>query len=422
MPRYKRPREEFRIGDYWLSRRKGRAAWHRTWYDAEAEQTRYASLGTDDFSEAKERLTEWFLARHRPHEERPEDVPLSTILLGYYEDHAKGIRSAEQQRIALALWNEILGPITVAELTPQRQNELVAELRRRGHSDGYISRTLSVGRAALNRAVKLQEITSAPFIFDVQDEAARRSRKPKGRPLSIEEMARLFNAASGAHVWMFLLILLNTMCRPDAARDLTVFQVDRAHGLVDLNPPGRKQTKKYRPIVPISETLAPWLERPEPARTRKGVIKPTHFVHYRGRPVDSMKTAWRALRVAAGFLVPNPEWKPGAPEDVPRMVPDLDVNPYSIRHTMGRELRKARVPSEEIELMLGHRPPGSRATATYAPYDPDYCRNAVRAIDAYCRRLQEHVERPLGQPPYRKGGVSCHFRDTDAGRKVKNSA
>jgi hypothetical protein len=32
-----------------------------------------------------------------------------------------------------------------------------------------------------------------------------------------------------------------------------------------------------------------------------------------------------------------------------------DVQPYSIRHTMGRVLRRARVSGEEISIMLGHR-------------------------------------------------------------------
>ena len=57
------------------------------------------------------------------------------------------------------------------------------------------------------------------------------------------------------------MISLNTLARPDAVLDLGPAQVDIKRRLIKLNPDGRKQTKKYRPVVPISETLLPWLEQ-----------------------------------------------------------------------------------------------------------------------------------------------------------------
>jgi hypothetical protein len=55
---------------------------------------------------------------------------------------------------------------------------------------------------------------------------------------------------------------------------------------------------------------------------------------------------------------------------------------------MGRELRRRRVPGDEIAIMLGHKPVyESDTTLIYSPYDPDYCKNAVKAIDEYCLEL-----------------------------------
>ena len=56
------------------------------------------------------------------------------------------------------------------------------------------------------------------------------------------------------HVLMFCLVACNTLCRPGANLDLTLSQCDLEHGLVNLNPPGRRQTKKHRPTVPMSFT------------------------------------------------------------------------------------------------------------------------------------------------------------------------
>lgn len=70
------------------------------------------------------------------------------------------------------------------------------------------------------------------------------------------------------------------------------------------------------------------------------------------------------------------------------------MTPYSIRHGMARELRKRRVPTEQIKLILGHLPSGSDATTSiYAPYDPDFLGDAVRAIEEVMLEVRRHLKR-----------------------------
>jgi hypothetical protein len=48
----------------------------------------------------------------------------------------------------------------------------------------------------------------------------------------------------------FIMMALNTWARPEAITDLRVGQqVDFRHRLVDLNPPGRRQNAKRRPVI-----------------------------------------------------------------------------------------------------------------------------------------------------------------------------
>lgn len=76
--------------------------------------------------------------------------------------------------------------------------------------------------------------------------------------------------------------------------------------------------------------------------------------------------AWRRLVLSAGLKQPE------------------TVKPYSLRHTMARALRARRVPTEEISVFLGHRPPEvTRSTVRYAPYNPDFLIRAVGAVDSY---------------------------------------
>jgi integrase len=284
-------------------------------------------------------------------------VLLEAILIRYYEEHATMLPSAEQARHALALWSDYLPGVTVSELTPQRQEAFVAALQARGHKASYISRILSVGRAALTRAWKRQELASVPFIVDVQRDLEEEAER--FRDLSMEEVGRLLTAAARVpHLLHFCVISLNTLARPDAALDLGPAQVNMKRRFISLNPQGRKQTKKYRPVVPISDTLLPWLSGCEGAR----------YVLYHGKPVASIKKSFAAA-VAEARLA--------------------NVSPYCLRHTMGTELRARDVPEWEVMGMMGHKSKASRTTERYARFRPDHLSQAVRTIDAYFADLRQ---------------------------------
>jgi hypothetical protein len=73
---------------------------------------------------------------------------------------------------------------------------------------------------------------------------------------------------------------------------------------------------------------------------------------------------------------------------------DERVTPYSIRHGMSRELRKRRVPTEQIGLFLGHLPDGSAATTSiYAPYEPGFMSDVVDAIESVVSEVRKHLKR-----------------------------
>lgn len=73
------------------------------------------------------------------------------------------------------------------------------------------------------------------------------------------------------------------------------------------------------------------------------------------------------------------------------------ITHYSWRHTTGLVLRAAGVPTEQIDWMLGHVK--ANTTTIYAPYDPDFCREAIVAIDTISMR---------------SGGPGCASADSPA--------
>jgi hypothetical protein len=242
-------RRPAQIGGYWLSQRDNSPNWCRTWFDPTTRQTRRASLGTSDLREAELRLSAWVAKSAEVRDKHPADLPLATVLTRYWYGHAINLPSATQAKIELRYWSDFFTTDMVGDLTPIRQEAFIKHLRNRGHSTGYISRILSTGRAAIRRAHKRGEVLAVPFIADVETAEDRRVKQPKGRPLIVEEIAALFDAATQHHVFMFLLLACCTLARPEAILELTTLQRDREAGTIDLNPAGRRQTKKFRPLI-----------------------------------------------------------------------------------------------------------------------------------------------------------------------------
>ena len=299
-------------------------------------------------------------------------MPVALIIKKYVDEHIPTVRSAPALRTEIAFWLEEFPDKTAADLTPEAIEAFKVKLRKAGHSDGYIAKIFDTGRAAFNRAKRLKQVRDVPTIPLVETAADKRNKAPLGDPMTIEQAIALLDAAAAVpHMLKFNMILACTMCRPGAALELGARQVDEAAGLVDLNPKGRKQTRKFRPVVPIARALRPFLKpeptAPWPARRKRPPVITDRLVTYGGYPVTAIKTSWARLREAAEL-----------PEG---------ITPYSWRHTMGRVLRAARVPSEQIDIMLGHIKAGT--TTIYAPYDPDYCRDAVAAIDAWFDEIRK---------------------------------
>jgi hypothetical protein len=87
--------------------------------------------------------------------------------------------------------------------------------------------------------------------------------KPKRRRFvpSDEELARFLDYDLPENLWRWVLVQLTTAGRPQTAIDLSPEMRNRQTGVIDLNPPGRKQNKKYRATVREPKVLSGWLNR-----------------------------------------------------------------------------------------------------------------------------------------------------------------
>lgn len=342
-------------GDYWLTKRPDSESYYICWYDARFRKVVRRTTGCADIRSADAVLRFTNLKNPRPL--RPAEPTLLEVLSWYWAEHASKVSKPGSNATAIRHWlNYFDHESAIIELLPAEIFKFWAHLREIGLSEGSVSRITTIGRAAIMRAKAHGLILDAPKIPDNLRGVDLSHVAPMGRPLSMKEMAALFAVPKPPYLQTFVMIMANTLCRTGAALELGPKQVEFDHGLVHLNPEGRKQTKKRRPTVPLTQTL-------------RGALEPLsgeRYVLRKGAPIEDIHRAWRRMVRDAGLEAGS------------------RITPYSIRHSMARALRARRVSMEQLSVFMGHRPAGASAmTLRYAPYDPDFLSDATKAIDSY---------------------------------------
>lgn len=173
----------------------------------------------------------------------------------------------------------------------------------------------------------------------------------KVRHLEHEEFERFFAEVKAHHARLYVLLGLYTMARPSAILDLTWDRVDFDRGLIDLNPAGRKQTAKRRPVVAMADDLRTHLEAAYAAR------QSDYVVEHAAKKVASVKKAFQAASERSG----------------------VHVTPYTLRHTGAVWAAEAGVPMSEIAQFMGHD--DDRTTQKhYSRFSPGYLAGVANSI------------------------------------------
>jgi integrase len=267
---------------------------------------------------------------------------------------------------------DFFGNVKISKLTRQDTRDYRTWRIDHGAADPTIRRELGVLVAACGHAAKERRIERAQIPYlDLPPSAA-----PKDRWLTKEEAVRLLQAARYDRVrlpnglysfkkvegitrtYLFCLIALRTASRKDVIEKLKWSQVDLANKLIYRNPPGRVETKKRRPPVPISSMLYEVLVKAqEAATTAEGgqwVLKSPWVLGHPGNTRSAFKSACKR----AGLQ---------------------NVTPHTLRHTWATWAAQRGRPMWEIAAILGD----TLATVekVYAHHHPDYLRATINAVD-----------------------------------------
>lgn len=286
MPSQKRPKPLYQRGRYALYRRADRDNLEIVWYDDERKRERSKSAGSGDIGQARTALDRLYLADtdHRtcPTCHRPWDHAGSPLLLTALSDYlilseAKAGYRGTKNRIGHAIdyiiaTNEGVKTAAADQRWIDGFRKWMADKpnpdgskRSLSHIEGCVLQIAAAinatpGEKAPFKAEQMKSVANSPtYRADVVTIAAMFNyclRPTGGR----SDKERAMIAATRGNLLAYLRMAVATWARPDAIYDVTSDQWHSDARVLNLNPKGRRQTKKYRPIVPIARQLAPLLD------------------------------------------------------------------------------------------------------------------------------------------------------------------
>lgn len=255
---------------------------------------------------------------------------------------AEGIASTQRQRDAWKAMRPYWEPVT-PDLIDREMCQTYA--KQRGAADATMRYELSMLAVALRWAKDAGHIKEAPAIWRPEPPAR------KVRHLSRSQFDRWFDGVKAPHARLYVELGLATMARPTAILELQWPQVDWEKRMLDLNPPGRRQTKKRRPVVALNDDAFEALEIAYKARQSQFVIE-------RGaKRVASIKKAFQAASARTG----------------------IHVTPYMLRHTGAVWAAEAGVSMAELAQFMGHDD-SSTTEKHYARFSPGHLRKVADAV------------------------------------------
>lgn len=298
MPRTRRPKPLYQRGAFKLYPREGRN--HEiVWYDAERRRERSLSAGTSDDEAARIALDKEYLrvtgGEYVPPVSRVS--PLATAVIADYQlAHGDQAASSDAIRHRLA---HVVGYIGTLKDTAIRCDAIderwIGKFRAwlgrqpvRGSSRQRSPATVENSVLQLAAAIRWARQIPAFKPINLPDV----TNSPSFRA-DIPMLAAMFRYAMKgprrANLLAFLRLSVATWGRPDAIMDASTApergQWNSQARVFNLNPVGRRQTKKRRATVPVPECTGQWLDT----------------IHGPVVPQELSKATWRRMQLALGL-------------------------------------------------------------------------------------------------------------------------
>ena len=248
----------------------------------------------------------------------------------------------------------------------------MAQMNRKGFSDHVRKRALTVGRVAMNRAIKLQIVDYSPF--NAVDKP--RVRKRAIRPLEVHECGSLFTACKDHRLGDAVILSAMTGLRKGEILALEWTAVNLSEGILSVRGTLEEVAGKFRVketkseagrrMVTLGDIAIEALQRRrkkaldedmDPAEIPLVFPTTTGTLH---RSSNFDRRVWHPIREAAGI--------------------DKGFKFHDLRHTAASLMLAAKVPMRVVQERLGHSDYSLTAN-TYSHLMQDAQADAATAVD-----------------------------------------
>ncbi len=223
---------------------------------------------------------------------------------------------------------EHIGDVSVDDVTVKHLQKVKQDHLEKGISVSTFQRRWNLLRAAMNWAVDEEFIEANPL-------AGYKIKKPQREPIlppSTQEIQALFQA-SPPHLKRIILLVFYTGARPGPSElfNLQWQSVDLQNGWLYMLS-ANKGGKIWREI-PIHEKLHSCLSAWKEEDNRLN-LNTDHVIHFRNRPVQSIKKSWAKAKENAGIK--------------------RQLRPYDLRHAFITSAIDAGADVQAVANMAGH--------------------------------------------------------------------
>ena len=225
------------------------------------------------------------------------------------------------RKIMILVVLPILGGIPAEEISSTNIRDLKIAFQNRGNKPATINRYMGYLNQIFNHGIRCEMIDKNPMRFWKKLE----EKKPEVK-LTVEDAQKIYNAAPDHLKWA-MTVALQLVARFGASEVFSLKWSD-----IDWN---KRQLRYYMPkvndskLIPLSEDFI------EELKKRKLAAKTEYLVEYQGKPIKSIKTAWKTA--------------------IKRAQLPYSPRPYDLRHLTISELISKGIPINAVSNLAGHK-------------------------------------------------------------------
>ena len=306
------------------------------WTNPFTKKKEYQTVETLEEAQKKDALVKYQLQyerdlfRREASQTNKKIITLEDVVFEFFVEKQYSKESLASQLAQLKPWLETLGQMPVTSIEAHHLREVKNRLLR-SSKGSTVCRKLAAIKAVLRWAVREEYLKECPKLPD-----APQNINQKFVPPSPAELQKLFKVAP-PHIQRVLILGSQFGMRVGGSElfKLRWADIDLVRRKLRVDAAKKNAHEQWREL-PIREELVDLFRQWE-AEDRLLDLVPQTVIHFKGRPVKSIKTAWRTMLKESGV--------------------GRNIRPYDLRKFFGTELLANGIDVGTVSKMMGHTSP-----------------------------------------------------------------